>query len=303
MKRYKRLLINLKMNNHDYNLIKHAYTISQMASSERLYFLFTEEQLDISDELKNEYPELTESIADFAREKINEQINKVFTGGNKPEITIIIQEGNELDEILKQIRINGIDLVLYDLSRENDHYISISTKLARKAPCSVLLMPEETELNLINMSVAVDFSDYSADAMDAAIAFAKAGQVPVINVLHIYQVTTGYYKTGKSYDEFAGIMKNNAKKRFNEFIHRFSIPQTLKVTEQYILDTKTAQAIKNTLEKNNTSFLVVGARGRGAGAAVMLGSVTEKLIETLPIPILAVKQKNSGLSILDAIFK
>ena len=47
----------------------------------------------------------------------------------------------------------------------------------------------------------------------------------------------------------------------------------------------------------------MGARGRRAGAAVLLGSVTEHLINTTTVPLLAVKKKGSGMSILDALLE
>ncbi|MBN2439428.1 MAG: universal stress protein, partial [Deltaproteobacteria bacterium] len=47
----------------------------------------------------------------------------------------------------------------------------------------------------------------------------------------------------------------------------------------------------------------IGARGRKAGAGVLLGSVTEHLIETTTVPLMAVKKKGTGMSILDALLK
>jgi len=48
--------------------------------------------------------------------------------------------------------------------------------------------------------------------------------------------------------------------------------------------------------------VVVGARGRTAAVALVLGSVTERLIASTEIPLIAVKKKGTGLSLLDVLF-
>ena len=70
-----------------------------------------------------------------------------------------------------------------------------------------------------------------------------------------------------------------------------------------MLEKKPAKAIEEVVKNHNIDLLVIGARGRRAGAGVLLGSVTEHLIKTTTIPILAVKKKGSGLNILEAILK
>lgn len=301
MYRYKRILVNLNMNDNDANLMKQASVIAGMAKSEKIYFLYTERKMDVPEELVREYPELTESAADFAREKISGMIDNIFPTSAKPETTIIVQEGPMLDEILKQVRINGIDLVIYGMVKDNARSKNMATKLARKAACSVLVIPEGSVLSLENPSVAVDFSEYSADATDAALAFVKASGKSSLGIIHVYQVPIGFHKTGKSYEEFAEIMKKNAEKRFEEFINEVK-PENVKLNPRFVLDAKPVEAISKFIKDKGITFLSVGARGRGAGAAVMLGSVSERLIENLEVPVLAVKKKGTGLNILNAIF-
>jgi nucleotide-binding universal stress UspA family protein len=301
MYRYKRILVNLNMDKNDANIIEQASVIAGMAKSEKIYFLYSERKIDVPEELAKEYPELTESAADFAREKISELIDAIFTASTKPEFTIIIQEGQLLDEILKQVRINGIDLVIYGLAKDDARSKNMATKLARKAACSVLVIPESSVLSLNNPAVAVDFSEYSADATDAALAFIKASGQSNLGVIHIYQVPIGFHKTGKSYEEFAEIMEKNAEKNYEEFVNEVKL-ENVKLNPSFTLNAKPVEAISKFVKDNGITFLSVGARGRGAGAAVMLGSVSERLIENIDVPILAVKKKGTGLNILNAIF-
>ena len=47
----------------------------------------------------------------------------------------------------------------------------------------------------------------------------------------------------------------------------------------------------------------MGARGRTAGAALVLGSVTERVLRRAPVPVLAVKQRDKAMSIFDALLR
>jgi nucleotide-binding universal stress UspA family protein len=57
------------------------------------------------------------------------------------------------------------------------------------------------------------------------------------------------------------------------------------------------------VKEREKCIVIIGARGRRAGAGILLGSVAEYLIKTTTVPLLAVKKKGTGLSILDALLK
>jgi nucleotide-binding universal stress UspA family protein len=54
-------------------------------------------------------------------------------------------------------------------------------------------------------------------------------------------------------------------------------------------------------EEQQVDLVAVGARGRTA-AALLLGSITERLIRSTEIPLIAVKKKGTGLSLLAALY-
>jgi nucleotide-binding universal stress UspA family protein len=77
----------------------------------------------------------------------------------------------------------------------------------------------------------------------------------------------------------------------------------LTLTPIFKLEKKEYKGIEEVIEEHEIYLLVIGARGRRAGAGVMLGSVTEHLIRTTTIPLLAVKRKGTGMSLLEALLK
>jgi nucleotide-binding universal stress UspA family protein len=67
-------------------------------------------------------------------------------------------------------------------------------------------------------------------------------------------------------------------------------------------DKRPVDGIAGIVHGAGANLLVVGARGRSKTMAILLGAVTERLIEICNVPILTVKKKGQGMSFLEALF-
>ena len=217
------------------------------------------------------------------------------------EIIFEALQGRPLDELLNFVRGKDIDLVMNNGRNPETHSIEMAEKLARKAPCSVLVVPQDKTAAIHKVLVSVDFSENSEDAIDVGIAYASAAGLSEISCLHAYSVPLGYYKTGKSSEEFAEIMLKNAESQFETFIKKFDL-KGLTAKPVFVLNPSPEEAIEKTVQSGHYDLLVLGSRGRSTGAAVLLGSVTEKLLWSTKVPLLAVKKKGTGLKVLEALF-
>jgi nucleotide-binding universal stress UspA family protein len=95
-------------------------------------------------------------------------------------------------------------------------------------------------------------------------------------------------------------MRKNARDEFKEFKKGIDL-KGVKVTPLFALNDNPAKAIQGVAKRKKADLIVVGAKGRSFAALVLLGSVTEKLINTTHLPILAVKKKGAGMSFLEAL--
>jgi nucleotide-binding universal stress UspA family protein len=301
MYRYKRLLVGLKLSDQDIATIRYAAMVSRMARSEKIYFIHVAENLEIPEDVRAEYPDLLERADELARNHIEEMVSKYFDGDRGTEKVYKVAEGTPLAMLLEWARRNDIDLIVTGRKQANDENSKLAAKLVRKAPCSVFIIPAGSEAKIGKILVPVDFSENSVDAMETAVAFASAGGAR-IECLHVYQVPTGYHKTGKTYEEFAAIMKSHAEKDCRNLISKLNL-RGLDVVPIFELKNNPWKAIKATAQKEQADLLVMGSRGRSAAAAALLGSVTERLIRTTDMPLLAVKKKGANLSLLEAILK
>ena len=303
MYRFKRLLVGVSFAHQDGASIRYAAMISRLAKSEKAVFLHVASRADVPEDLLEQYPDLFQPVNEYARGEMEELVGEYFDGHPDTQISYEVVEGSPLIEFLRKTKEEDIDLIVMRKRQEPTAKGTLFEKLARKAPCSVLFVPEGSKAWFTNILVPVDFSDNSFDAMETAVAigFAATG-IQEIYCLHVYSVPMGYYKTGKNYAQFAEIMKGHAEKNYGEFIKKVDL-KGLTAVPIFKLDKKEYKGIEEVIEERGISLVVMGARGRKAGAGVLLGSVTEHLIESTTVPLMAVKKKGTGMSLLDALLK
>jgi nucleotide-binding universal stress UspA family protein len=303
MYRFKRLLVAISLKQQDGTSIRYAAMISRLAESEKITFLHVASTPELEEDVCTLYPELQQSCDGSTTKEIESLVKQYYDGHPDTQLECEAVEGSPLVELLRRAKKEDVDLIIMRKRAGEKVSGNLSTKLTRKAPCSVLFVPEGAKSWYTNILVPVDFSENAKLAVEVAAAFARANDIEKIECLHIYSVPGGYYKTGKSYEEFAEIMKGHAEKHYQEFIDSVDL-NGIEAVPKFRLEKKDYRGIwEEVLEERDVHLLVMGARGRKAGAGVLLGSVTEQLIKTTKVPLLAVKEKGTGMGLLDALLR
>jgi len=300
MYRYKKILVALDFSSKDEALIRYAKRLSDLAKSETISFIHVAESFDLPEQILREYPSLAQSVDEYTRNKMKSMIENYFEEGSGPAYSLEVTEGEPISGILRMICDKDIDLVLVGKPDPGPGKHNIAEKLARKAPCSVLVVPEGSKSDYERILLATDFSDHAREALDVASAFAKAAGIKAIDAVHVYNLPLGYYKTGKSEQEFDAIMRRNAQIQHEQWIRGADL-RDIALRFETIRGKRPDTKIIEQLRDKSSDLLVLSTRGRSTGAAVLLGSITEQLIRESQIPVLAVKQKGEGLDLLDII--
>lgn len=302
MYRYKKLMVELKLDSLDAELIRYAGRVSKMAASSEINFVFISDSFDLPEEIRRLYPEISAPADETAVRQMTERVSACFEGHPDTRLTFEAVEGQMPAALISRAGAANTDLLIVGHALgAGAEAANLPEKIVRKAPCSVLILPENTPPDLSSVLVAVDFSDHCKNALDVGSAFAKAAGLDTLNLVNVCQVPGGYKKTGKSYAEFGKIMIGNARMRLRRFIPTADLKE-LKISPSYAVSGNIAEGIRRYADKLDSRLVVVGARGRsGDLAAILLGSVTEGLIRTLKKPLLAVKHKGEGLGIFQAL--
>ncbi|ELR69777.1 universal stress protein family [Fulvivirga imtechensis AK7] len=298
----KRVLVGLDLSDMDKTLLAYSSYMAEVFQIETIYFLHVAKSLDLPKELLEKYPDLVAPSDEAIAKTIDVEIKKHFTANC--EYKVEVREGSAEENILRWAKIKEIDLVVMGRKVHSKGSGVLPGKLARTAPCSILYVPENANNKISKLLVPVDFSKTSSLAFEEALLIRKSSGASI--VLHnSYEVPSGYHLSGKSFEEFAEIMKGHAYKDAEKFLQRANIKATdieivLTLDED---DDPAGQAYKLATEKG-TDFIVIGSKGRTGMAAVLLGSVADKMTRyDTDIPLLVVKDKKENLNFLQALLQ
>ena len=213
--------------------------------------------------------------------------------------------GETLDGLLAFAATERADLLVVG---GNGH--RLARRAAMLAPCSVLVVPDGATVTLGRILVPVDFSKASASALREASQIAKAAgsEVTVVAV----ESDEDPWLDWKDYPE-------QQQSKLEQFIEETLGPahdfQAL-IEPEHSLDpntnigsggfdsfegSRTAASIVAVADRLGSTLIVAGTRGRTQAAAVLLGSVVEKVIQYSRVPVLTVKRDGDHLSLVEAL--
>lgn len=290
-------MIGIDFSDMDRPLLEYASFLARNLSPEKIYFINVQQDLELPEELKEIFPEFQEPRDEMLTRELAEMAEPWFEG-IEVELDYTIVEGSPRKELLHWSGIKEIDLILLGNKPEQAGSGIVSAQLARKALCSVLLVPESPPLSLSTAWVAADFSPHSKIAAEVALSLLPNQEAAKVVLHHVYSVPMGYYKTGKTEEQFAQVMLTHARKKYNRFLEEIEgITEVCEPFFSYDHDRfSPAEHIVRQAEAQEGDLILVGARGRNLITALFLGSVAEKIIKiNRQIPLLLVKGKDQTL--------
>ena len=302
---FKVALVALDLTEIDDHVLKYTAMLSKHMELERIYFVHIAKRLVLSEELLEKFPDLSGPIDEKIEVDIHEKVQQYF-GDQNVTTKCIVQDGAPVDGILKLVKIKQVDLVIVGQKKTLKGSGIISGRLARRCPCSLLFVTEQKEeVKLDKILVPVDFSNHSHLALKRSQELAKKSGA-ALSISHVYNVPKGYYKTGKSFEEFSEIMRQNAEDDFNRFLTRNDLADDFDCSYKLTKDGTIASSIHDHAYDTDVDLIVTGSKGRRGAIAtsMLLGSVAEKLVFLdAGIPVLIIKSEGENTGILEALFK
>lgn len=297
MKRYQKLLLNMSLREDDSPLIGYASKIAKLAESSEILAFHAWEAEDIPDEIRNKYPWLMQPGEEMMRERMGKLLSHDSLKPLDITINTSLNEGNHVVELLKLARDEASDLIIASLEPSE---VDSTIKIARKAPCSVLCVKEQPTVEFKTILVPIDFSTHAQDALDVAIAFGKAQGVDRILCVNAYTLPISSDKLVIKEAEILKDFKQHLHQRFEEFVLGVNT-QGLNVEFTAVNQPYPALAVSQLVQDEKLDLVIAGCRGKHAIASALLGSNIEQIIRHTKVPVVAVKQKGTGLSLLESL--
>lgn len=290
-------MIGIDFTEMDQPIMEYASFLAGILKPEKVYFINVQQDLEVPAELKEAFPEFQEPRDEMLKKEMR-SLAETWFQDPAIELDYKIVEGSPRKELLHWSGIKDVDLIL--LGNKPDHKGSgiIPAQLSRKALCSILFIPDAPKKQLLKHWVAADFSPHSKMAAEEALMLTENHESSSVILHHVYSVPMGYYKTGKTEEQFAQIMLGHAHKKYNRFLE--SIERDTSRCESFFSYDRDrlspAEHLVKQAEAHEADMILVGARGRNLLTALFLGSVAEKLIRiNQKIPLLLVKRKDQTM--------
>lgn len=305
MYKYNKLLVGLDNSNTDIDLIKAASDVCQLSGSSVVYFVNVIRDFNMPEEMLKEFPQLLDRAIEDRKEDLQKKVDQHFKHEDvKVVVQVIVKQGQVTKFLLKYASHEKIDLIVLGRKNEKRNGGVLVNRVARRAGCSLLIIPKGAVFKLNQILVPTDFSDYAKKAMEKAVTLSKKSIADSkITVQNVYQVPVGYHYTGKTFKEFSDIMKSHAKNDYQKFIGELNV-KGVNIEQIYTLDKDEdiITDIYKTAKKIKASLIVIGAKGRTATTAIFIGSKAERLIQVdSDIPTLVVRPKGKNAGFLEYI--
>ena len=287
----------------DAELIQFAAFTAQNIPAERVYFINVIRNFHIPESVLKEFPGLIDTAIGERKEKMMQVVQENFKVDSsileKLKIQYVVKDGAPAKKILQAAQDSDIDMIIAGRKVSLEGSGVLVQRLARRAACNLLIVPEGSRVGIKKILVPSDFSENSRLALESAVSIAqKNGPDVQVIVQNVFNVPPGYHYSGKSYEEFSEIMEKHARKDFKKFIKNIDL-KGQKVKDVYSLD-KSDNLMTDIYDKAieiESDVIVMGAKGRTAATALFLGSIAERAIQMnsrFPLLIIRPKGQNSG---------
>ena len=316
MKQFKNILICIDDFDRDESVVRFVEGMVRIAETESVHLVYVPPDLWQPRVVSAPIGEIPPIVSrDFAvdfnmeeqRERFENLRNHCLDEMPDCEVTSHVVAGSPLFEILEYALTRNVDLIAmrrsFGDSSEKGSRALLVRRVTRKATCSVLCIPENAKFEANRILVPHRNSECSQNAFVEACAIAESTR-GIIDALNIYQVNSYYMYAGVPLSTHIANLEKYAQHETQMLLDKVVLGNAeIRLSFLPDLDADPARVILRHAEENTSDMIVIGARGRTGAAGVLLGTVTEQLIQKAPMPVLAVKQKGECIGFLKALIE
>lgn len=303
MESFEKVLIGLDNTEMDNGLMQMANFLSRLNGTKEIHFLHVIKNTFISKSLLNEFPTLISDALKERKKSLLAQISNLADESltNKMKFEVLV--GTPQKEILKKADIEQIDLLVLGKKSSLAPRETMINSLTKKAECSLLIVPQGFQGAGFNrILVPIDYSKGAHMALKLA---AKLQRTDLSNTeiltQNIFTVPTGYHYTGKSFEEFAEIMRQNAVHDYKNFVSDLDLKDA-NIKSIYTLDKQEdlISVISTTAKQMDADAVVIGAKLRTSSSTFFTPCSAEKLLrQHLSLPVFVIRKKGKTASFFE----
>ncbi|WP_420387295.1 universal stress protein [Roseivirga sp.] len=298
-----KIMVLMDTSDADRTLLRFLEIIATTNDTKEIHFFNSISEMKIPDDVLKDFPEIKDKAVEDRKSKIQTLVKNSLSQKLINISHYHVKEGAPSKSILRFVEKNDIDLIMMGRHKSFIGGGILSNRLARRAACNLFIIPENAQPTVNMLHVPCDFSKHSKIAMEEAIKIAKKYNGVKIVCQNVYTVPGGYHYSGKTYEEFAEVMKANAEKDYAKFMADID-HEGVDLEVVYSLDTNDNPVtdIIDFAHENKPSAIFIGVKGRTSTTALFIGSRAEQLIQyNSDIPMMVVRPKGQNAGFMDLI--
>lgn len=296
MFKIRKALIALDLTDVDHDIITYFGSISHRLPVESIDFVHVIPKMDVIKTFFSKNPEVFTSML-YLDESIKKTLNKKTEGafgsfGGKKSFHVM--EGDPLEELLKFAEENLVDLIVLGHKKAEAGSGTLARNLVRKVKSNILVVPDSAPESLSHILVPMDFSKNSIRALDKAIEMNQnLDKKATVTLLNAYEIPSlSVYKVVRTVEEFDKIIQTNVEKAYTELLDKYGRKDRDHIRAEKVEKEQPniSRYIKDFAVEKDCDLIIIGAKGHSNVERLLLGSVTEKLLNiNQSIPVLIVK--------------
>ncbi|MFH1728778.1 MAG: universal stress protein [Pseudomonadota bacterium] len=268
--------------------MKHAIALAKKFDSE-IYLIHVLPKLDGNRYDKNK-------VSEVAFDKLT-NIRDIIEANGVNFNNIIIKEGKIIFHICHEADINDIDIIIVGSgNHDTKSFLNLgltAEKLVRNAYKPVWVVKDDYDQGIKSILVPVDLSESSKRALKSGIFLSRKFKAKLTILTVIEKNILDYL--GDHINEFITKSKENIKEetkaKLNEFLTNI-ILEDLDVENKLIFGKPSFEIVRE-IKENKHDLLILGLLGQTLDPTMIIGSVAEKVIRTLPCSIIAMKSEQA----------
>lgn len=205
-----------------------------------------------------------------------------------------VATGNPLSELLDTAESSEADLVVIGQKMEDSGFGVLAKNLVRKVNGNALIIPESASPKIETILIPIDFSGYSANALETASTLGSKLESPAklvcVNVFGLPNMSI--YTSGQDRAKFVSALEGQANEAMDIFLEKFAANYPGEI-ETFILDQEggpVAPYLYDCAKMEKADLIVMGAKGHSQVERLLIGSVTERMMTiNKEIPTLVIK--------------
>lgn len=280
---FKKALVSLDLSEADDSILGYLDFWSQKVAVTQLHFLHVVRKAGNWFGWRNQNTADQWVLNEDVLKEMQKDVAHKLTHAAHLSLSYELAEGDPLGFLLDSIAKHHADLVV--VGRKTDPHTNgaMARNVVRKAPCPVLVVPQGFRPELKTIVVPIDFSEYSARALKAALQINELLEKPAqIVALHVYELPdVNYYRIQKTEQQLRSGVRADVQEALNQFIqhHVGNLYDLIQTRLEEHSEGAIAHSLLVGAKEAEADLVVMGAKGHSLVERLLMGSVTEHFLQ------------------------